>query len=95
MTPSPARLIPAVLLLAACTMEMPPPVMPPPDPVHLCGAPDLQGLVGQPASVLESMQFAQPTRIILPGQAVTMDYSPYRLNIEINRAGRIGRVSCG
>ena len=28
-------------------------------------------------------------------EAVTMDYSPNRLNIEINRAGRIGRVSCG
>ena len=95
MTPSFARLIPAVLLLAACTMDMPPPVMPPPDPVNQCGAADLQGLVGQPAAVLETMRFSQPIRIILPGQAITMDYSPNRLNIEINEADRIARVSCG
>jgi hypothetical protein len=41
------------------------------------------------------MRFSQQVRVIRPGQAVTMDYSPARLNIEVNGAERISRVSCG
>ncbi len=95
MIPFAARLIPAVLLLAACTVDMPPPVVFPPDPVGRCGAADLQGLVGQPASVLQTMRFGGPVRIIRPGEAVTMDYSESRLNIIINRSDRIESVTCG
>ena len=67
MTPFAARLIPAVLLLAACTVDMPPPVVFPPDPVGRCGAADLQGLVGQPASVLQTMRFGGPVRFDVAG----------------------------
>ncbi|EEW26764.1 I78 family peptidase inhibitor [Rhodobacter ferrooxidans] len=80
------------LLTAGCVVEAPPPM---PDMSPNCGAADLQGLVGQPASVLQTMRFAKPTRIIRPGMAVTMDYSPDRLNIEIDSAERIIRVACG
>ena len=59
-----------------------------------CGADALQGLVGQPASVLQTMEFGQETRIIRPDMAVTMDYRPDRLNIEIDRAERVTRVQC-
>ncbi|RGP38693.1 hypothetical protein D1012_00755 [Pseudotabrizicola alkalilacus] len=52
------------------------------------------GLVGQPASVLQTMKFAAETRIIRPDMAVTMDYRADRLNIEIDRAERISRVHC-
>ena len=90
----PALLLP-MLLLAACTPDMQPSPVPLPDQGGQCGAPRLQRLVGQPATVLEKMKFAPPTRIIRPGQGVTMDYSQTRLNIEIDRSERIARVFCG
>lgn len=34
-------------------------------------------------------------RIIYPGMAVTMDYNPERVNIEVTDSGVITRVSCG
>ncbi|NUB44681.1 hypothetical protein GEU84_009825 [Fertoebacter nigrum] len=84
----------AAAALAACQMETPP--APPADlPENACGAAALQNLVGQPASVLETMRFAATTRIIRPDMAVTMDFSPERLNIEIDRAEMISRVACG
>lgn len=94
-------LLPAFLALAACVATpdpappFPGPVSPDLPPADACGAPDLQGLVGQNRSVLETMRFAGPVRVIEPGMAVTMDYNPARLNIELNDAGRILRVTCG
>ncbi len=61
----------------------------------LCGADELQDLVGQPATRLETMRFGTEVRVIHPGMAVTMDYSAGRLNIEIDAAGSIARVFCG
>ncbi|MES2665383.1 MAG: I78 family peptidase inhibitor [Pseudomonadota bacterium] len=66
-----------------------------PAPEDACGASGLQGLVGQPSAVLQTMRFAGPLRIIEPDMAVTMDYSAARLNIWLNSAGRIDRVTCG
>lgn len=85
----------APVALMACVTETPPgpPVTDPLGPV--CGADGLQGLVGQPQSVLATMKFAGPTRVIEPGMAVTMDYSPSRLNIWIGEDDRIERVTCG
>ena len=60
-----------------------------------CGASVLSGLVGQNRSVLQTMKFATTVRIIEPGMAVTMDYVENRLNIEVDEAGVISRVSCG
>ena len=60
-----------------------------------CGANALQALVGQPAAVLEGIEFGVTTRVIRPGTVVTLDYSPSRLNIEINGAEVISRVACG
>jgi len=34
-------------------------------------------------------------RYIAPGDAVTMDYSPARLNVELGEDGRIKRFRCG
>ncbi|PKP71018.1 MAG: hypothetical protein CVT82_04100 [Alphaproteobacteria bacterium HGW-Alphaproteobacteria-4] len=70
----------------------------PPEPggeVDTCGATALQGLIGQPESVLQGMVFAGPLRVIRPGQAVTMDYSAARLNVSLDAGGRIVRVTCG
>jgi hypothetical protein len=86
------------LLLAACVadrLESGPADPGPVPPAGSCGASDLQRLVGQPASLLQTMRFAQPVRILRPGMAVTMDYSEDRLNIEIDGAEVIVRVGCG
>jgi hypothetical protein len=78
-----------MLPLGACVAETP-------DPMQIgCGAEELQGLVGQPASVLETMRFSQPLRVIEPGMAVTMDFNPERLNIHVDGAKKISRVICG
>jgi hypothetical protein len=37
----------------------------------------------------------RPIRYIAPGDAVTMDYSPSRLNVELGEDGRIKRFRCG
>lgn len=81
----------ACAALAAC-METPASGVPEEDQ---CGASALQGLVGKPGTVLETMRFDKPLRVLRPGMAVTMDYSAERLNIELNDANVISRVSCG
>lgn len=81
-----------MLLVAACVPVVTAPV---PEPVEdACGAAGLQGLVGQSAAVLQTMRFGQETRILRPGMAVTMDFRPDRLNIEIDADERISRVYC-
>jgi hypothetical protein len=79
----------AVVVLAGCVegVEAPLPVS--------CGADGLQGLVGQPAAVLQTIRFGQVVRVIRPGMAVTMDYVPERLNIDIDAAEVISGVRCG
>lgn len=59
-----------------------------------CGAPKFQTLIGQPASVLDTLHFSMPMRHITPNTAVTMDFNPQRLNIESNESGVISRIYC-
>ena len=79
--------------LAACE-PMGVPVVDQPNP-NQCGAYDLQYLVGSPDTVLQTMRFNKPLRVIPAGSAVTMDYNPTRLNIEIDKTGEIFRINCG
>lgn len=82
------------LALLACVE----PSLPPIDPLpaeNACGADELQDLVGQSATRLETIRFGVITRIIRPGMAVTMDYSPNRLNIYIDELEVITAVRCG
>lgn len=88
------RAVVLALALAACT-PAPFPAPPPTAPEGDCGAEALQGLVGRPAAVLQTMKFAGPVRIIRPGEPVTADYSAVRLNFEIDAAEVIARVVCG
>ena len=60
-----------------------------------CGAKGLQGLIGQPSEVLDSMRFSQPVRVVRPGMAVTVDFRADRLTVEIDDANLIRRLSCG
>ena len=81
-----------VLAGAAC---VPVDATPPDEGLNACGAMDLQFLVGSPARDLEAMRFNKPVRVIYPDMAVTMDFNAERLNFDVDRAGRITRVSCG
>ncbi len=62
----------------------------------------------EPARLLEGKAFdadiqaqaqrlsgARSVRVIRPGQAVTMDFNPFRLNIELDALDRALRVRCG
>lgn len=86
---APVLMVAAAALLCACVE----PAAPDED---ACGAAGLQYLVGQDEAALAAITFAaERVRVIRPGQPVTMDYSPERLNIELDAAGRIQRLSCG
>ena len=63
-----------------------------PDP---CGAAGWAHLVGQTRDVLAGITLPTPTRVIGPNDAVTMDYSPTRLNISYNEHDVITCVRCG
>ncbi|MDP3198142.1 I78 family peptidase inhibitor [Tabrizicola sp.] len=60
-----------------------------------CGAAGMQDLVGRDQAVLAAMTFPAGTRLIGPDTAVTEDYRPDRLNIDIDAGGRITRLWCG
>ncbi|MEL7211464.1 MAG: I78 family peptidase inhibitor [Pseudomonadota bacterium] len=60
-----------------------------------CNARAQAALIGADRDTLESTLILQPVRIITPGTAVTMDYLPTRLNITLNEAERVERLSCG
>lgn len=66
-----------------------------PDPQPACPAPDLTYLIGQPEDAATGISHDGVIRIIQPGMAITEDYSPSRLNIEIDEDGRIARLYCG
>jgi hypothetical protein len=86
----------AVAALAGCVATGDGIVAAPPSPeVAACRAPGLQYLVGQPDSVLQTMRLAGTVRIIRPGMAITQDFSPSRVNVQIAPDGRIARVWCG
>jgi hypothetical protein len=60
-----------------------------------CGAADLQGIVGTSVGELQAASLPENRRIIFPGMAVTMDFQPERVNVEIGSDDRIARVFCG
>lgn len=87
-------LLPMILLMACVEGTAP---IPGPMPVaeESCGAEELQGLVGQPSTVLQTMKFGTTVRVIEADMAVTMDYLPNRLNIWLSPEKVIARVTCG
>lgn len=84
----------AALALAACKPQPAPLAQPALPAPQECGADGLQGLVGQPRAVINSMTLPPATRVLGPDSPVTADFRPDRLNIEIDNAGLIKRVSC-
>ena len=66
-----------------------------PDMAQACQADAYKSMLWKPISVLKTSSLPANTRIIRPGQAVTMDYRPNRLNIKIGKLDRIEQVYCG
>lgn len=75
-------------LLAACGTN---PQRPSP---NACSMSAHQSLIGQNIGAV-TLPSELPHRIISPGQPVTMDYNPQRLNVHVDDKGWIGKVDCG
>ena len=63
--------------------------------VATCAGTDVLALVGQNVSKLPATGPWNAVRIIKPGMGVTMDYSPTRLNVQVDSAGKILALTCG
>ncbi len=66
----------------------------------MCDAAKVQSAVGKSYTAELGAQVRQASgarslREIRPGQAVTMDYRPDRLNVEMDAGNVIIRISCG
>jgi len=61
-----------------------------------CNARSQRGLVGSPIEDMAAVSAAAPkVRFIEPGDAVTMDEQPDRLNIKLDQDGIVQEVYCG
>lgn len=61
----------------------------------LCGAAGLIDVVGQPFTMLADHPLAGPLRVLWPGQEITDEVVPNRLNAEVTNDQLILRLSCG
>lgn len=96
-----------VVLLAGCVLPIPVPEGTPGalevviDEGDSCGARDLRGFVGQDRSVVEGTTILDaggapvPLRILGPGDPVTEDFNPRRVNVRADASRRIVGVDCG
>ncbi len=80
-------------LITACTATVAPPV--PPTLEDTCNAGQYGDLIGQDATALEKVLILGPVRVIRPGDAVTQDFRPNRINFGIDAENRISDISCG
>ena len=91
------------LLLALCMVLVGCAPMPPePSPPYTgqCDASKAAWAIGKAATadVVERIRVdtgSQVARVIKPGQAVTMDYSAARVNVNVNDRGAITKLTCG
>ncbi|WP_162933349.1 I78 family peptidase inhibitor [Sulfitobacter mediterraneus] len=72
-----------LLVLAGCSGE---------PAINACGADQWRNLLGKPEAALSVV--GKDLRIIHPGDAVTMDFNPARLNAEIDAQGKIAKLAC-
>ncbi|WP_316014331.1 I78 family peptidase inhibitor [Roseobacter sp. HKCCA0434] len=84
--------LPLSLALAACT-----PVAEPDGPAApgQCREGGYDQFIGQNEEIFARATFPAPMRIIRPGDAVTMDFNPDRLNFRLDASGTIVEVFCG
>lgn len=60
-----------------------------------CGAEDFQTALGQSREIIPGLGVSREIRIISPGDIVTQEYNPLRMNFYVNGNGIITRVTCG
>lgn len=66
----------------------------------LCNADPVQNLLGKAPrpdvlSQAKQLSGAKQIRTLLPGQVMTMEYNPERLNVLVGDADTITRINCG
>lgn len=91
------------VLMAACTPvpDPAPAPLPPADnglverEPDSCGAGDLQHLIGQNEGMIRTVRTKGAYRIIPPGALVTQEYDSFRLDVHVDDAGTILKLSCG
>lgn len=66
----------------------------PPQPDH-CGLAALPDLRGAKMARLADFRLSGPLRVLWPGQEITNEITPTRLNAEVDVTGRILRLMCG
>ncbi len=93
------RFIPLLILLAACAdTSIPEDVDATPEaaPVDLafCQGESFADSVGQPVSVIQA-DLPERARVLGPDDIATQDYRIDRLNVYVNGAGVIQRLTCG
>ena len=88
-----ARLI-GLATLTACTVTEPTAPIPP-TLEDTCNARQYANLIGDDATALEKVLILGQVRVIRPGDVVTQDFRPERINFGIDGANRIIDVSCG
>ena len=87
-------------LLAGCFARGPLLMMGPVDEMlgpqpDKCGVADLGDLRGAKMERLADFRLSGPLRVIWPGQEITNEIIPSRLNAEVDVTGRIVRLMCG
>ena len=80
----------ALVALGACTPEEPYEVE-----YESCSPYGYHDQIGQPRASVEAITFHQPVRIYGPGDAVTADHNPDRINFELDDKGIVAKIVCG
>ena len=92
------RFIPALALLAACAQTPPEDTRTAPEaaPVDLafCLGEPFANSIGQPVSTIQP-DLPERARVLGPDDIATQDYRIDRLNVFVDEAGVIQRLTCG
>ena len=81
---------PFFLVLASCASNE----IPTRDPVPSCGAVSYASFIGGPVARLVATGLPKSARILRPDQAITLDYSPERLTVDVDEGGRVSSITC-
>ncbi|HLT99910.1 MAG TPA: I78 family peptidase inhibitor [Burkholderiaceae bacterium] len=82
--------VPVVAVLAACQSSVPFEAV-----SDQCGSLGYLSKVGLKLEEAQESSFPAETRFIRPGTPTTKDYRAERLNVHINKQGRIEKIDCG
>jgi hypothetical protein len=59
-----------------------------------CGAESFVKFIGGSADVLQQIDLPRSSRILRPDAAITLDFSPDRLTIDVDELNRVSSVTC-